>query len=110
MKCELSYEIGTFVRAKDKIYGVQILGTVAAYELYDDGYMIWVSGYRESICGVFLLEDVVLLTDEEIYELKRAKKYIDEEQAEKTNKFFAFPPPMPNPPCAREYWEDFEEK
>lgn len=110
MKCELPYKIGTFIRAKGKIDGVQILGTVAAYELYDDGYMIWVSGYRESICGVFLPEDVVPLTDEEIYELKKAKKYIDEEVQEETNKFYAFSPPMPNPPCARKYWEDFEEK
>lgn len=74
MKFELPYEIGMFVKAKSKIDGVQILGTVAAYEL------------------------------------KKAKKYIDEEPAEKTNKFYAFPPPMPNPPCAIDYWEDFEEK
>ena len=54
MKCELPYEIGTFVRAKGKIDGAQILGTVAAYELYDDGYMIGVFVYLESICGMFI--------------------------------------------------------
>ena len=62
---ELPYEIGTFVRAMED----DILGTVAAYTVGKDGYLIWVSGYKEPWCGEYLPDTVRPLTEAEIAKL-----------------------------------------
>ena len=73
---ELPYDIGTFVKVKTKNNGVQYYGTIAAYTVARDGWLIWVSGYKEAITGEYLPEEVELMTTEEVDELRR--KYISE--------------------------------
>ena len=68
---ELPYDIGTFMKVKNKHGEVEYYGTVAAYTVAKDGWLVWVSGYKEPIAGECLPEDVELMTAEEIVELKR---------------------------------------
>lgn len=71
---DLPYDYGTFMKAKDKETGdVIFCGTVVAYTVCDDGWLVWVSGYRESCCGEFLPEEVEPMTELEIEDLM--KKY-----------------------------------
>ena len=67
---ELPYNIGTFVKVKTKNGEVDYYGTVAAYTVSQDGYLIWVSGYKEAITGEYLPEEVELISDKEIELLK----------------------------------------
>ena len=86
MKGELPWDIGTFVKAVNSIENYTIFGTVAAYEVYDDGFCVWVSGYKEPVCGEFLPEHITPMTDEEIEALIKSKVFIEEgEQNGKRN-------------------------
>lgn len=67
---DLPYDYGTFVKVKTKQSGTVDYGTVAAYMVMDDGWCIWVSGYRQSWCGEFLPEDIETMSELEIKELK----------------------------------------
>lgn len=66
---ELPYNIGTFVKVKTENGKVDYYGTVAAYTVSQDGYLIWVSGYKEAITGEYLPEEVELMSDKEIKSL-----------------------------------------
>ena len=68
---DLPYDYGTFVKVKAKDSTIFFYGTVAAYMVSYDGYLVWVSGYRESWCGEYLPEEVEPMTKKEIAELKR---------------------------------------
>lgn len=70
---ELPYDIGTFMKVKKENGEVTYCGTVAAYTVVDDGWLVWVSGYKEAITGEYLPEEVEVMTAEEVEELK--KKY-----------------------------------
>lgn len=66
IKVELPLDIGTFVREKD----TNFIGTVNAYTVFSDGYLVWVSGYRNAECGEFELEELEVLTEDEIKEIE----------------------------------------
>ena len=66
----LPYDIGTFMKVKNKDGTVAYKGTVSCYTVTENSYLLWVSGYKEAITGECLLEDVEPMTDEEIYSLK----------------------------------------
>lgn len=70
---ELPYDIGTFVKALKENGKVDYYGTVAAYTICEDGWLVWVSGYRQAVTGEFLPEEVEVMTEWEINEL--IKKY-----------------------------------
>lgn len=57
----LPYEWGQFVKPKDNS-----VGTINAYTVVRDGVLAWVSGYKDSWCGEYLLEEIKPLTKEEI--------------------------------------------
>lgn len=63
---ELPYDIGTFMKVKKKNGEVEYYGTVAAYTVVDDGWLVWVSGYKESVTGEYLPEEVELMTEKEV--------------------------------------------
>lgn len=71
---ELPYDIGTFMKVKNKDGSIEYCGTVAAYTVADDGWLVWVSGYKEAVTGEYSPDEVELMTEKEIKELK--KKYI----------------------------------
>lgn len=66
---ELPYDIGAFMKVKKKNGEVEYYGTVAAYTVANDGWLVWISGYKEAITGECLPEDVELMSEEEIREL-----------------------------------------
>ncbi len=69
-KVEFPYDIGTFVKGKFS-NGEMLYGTVSCYQCVDaSDFMIMVSAYKEPFCAEFLIEDLVLLTEDEIFELK----------------------------------------
>lgn len=68
---ELPYDIGTFMKVFDKDKNVEYCGTVAAYTICNDGWLVWVSGYKQAVTGEFLPEEVEPMTEEEISELKK---------------------------------------
>jgi hypothetical protein len=70
---DLPYDFGTFVKVKDEESNLIRYGSVAIYEVMDDGYLIWVSGYKEPWRGVYLPDMVELMSDDEIEVL--VKKY-----------------------------------
>jgi hypothetical protein len=66
---EFPYNIGTFVRVKKD----NSIGTIACYDCVSDHkdsdgnqFLIVVSGYKEAWSGVYLLDELELLTDLEI--------------------------------------------
>lgn len=69
-RVELPYDIGTFLKVKNKDGKVEYCGTVAAYTVTDDGWLVWVSGYKQPVTGECLPEQVELMTEEEIDILK----------------------------------------
>ena len=71
---DLPHDYGTFVKAKGKDGAVLFLGTIVAYMVTDDGYLIWVYAYKEAQCGEFLTEEIELMTEQEIAELKARYK------------------------------------
>ena len=79
---EFPYDIGTFVRIKSNAREVNNdeIGTIACYNCVDDEpdcngdqFVVVVSGYKEAWSGEYLLQEIELLTDEEIEKVK--KKY-----------------------------------
>ena len=66
---ELPYDFGTFVKVKWDERNVEYCGTVAAYTVTDEGYLVWVSAYNESMTGEWLSRHVTPMTEEEIQEL-----------------------------------------
>lgn len=75
IKIELPYDFGTFVKVKDKNREIEYCGIVAAYTVVDDGYLVWVSGYKQAVTGEFLPEDIELMSEEEIEELKKRYEF-----------------------------------
>lgn len=67
---ELPYDIGAFLKVKNTDGRVEYCGTVAAYTVTDDGWLVWVSGYKQPVTGECLPEQVELMTEEEIDILK----------------------------------------
>ena len=77
-KVELPYNIGTFVKITNPLFERKnapktLFGTVSAYTVTNDGYFIWVSGYKESWGGEYLPSEVSPMTAEEIEKLKGEK-------------------------------------
>ena len=75
------YDIGTFVRVKEEGSEYEEIGTIACYNCVDskkdsDGnqFLIVVSGYKEAWSGEYLLEEIELLTDEEIDNIQKIKR------------------------------------
>lgn len=66
---ELPYDFGTFVKVKYDEYHAEYCGTVAAYTVTDEGFLIWVSAYNESMTGEWLPRHVTPMTESEIQEL-----------------------------------------
>lgn len=69
------YNIGTFVVIKDDNVDwnkpkslLGHLGSIACYQWVDedDDLMVMVSGYKDSWCGEYLLNEIRVATDEEI--------------------------------------------
>lgn len=70
------YNTGTFVvidhgkvdiNRPETFYGR--LGTISCYQYVDeenDGFVVMVSGYKDSWCGEYLLDQIRLATDEEL--------------------------------------------
>lgn len=56
----LPYAWGQFVKLKDNS-----VGTISTYTVVRDGVLAWVSGYKDSWCGEYLLEEIKPLTKEE---------------------------------------------
>lgn len=70
---DLPYEIGIFVKVKPKDEDSILYGTVVAYTVGRDGYLIWVSGYKEPMTGEYLPEEIEPMNLEEIEQLKLTK-------------------------------------
>lgn len=66
---ELPYDYGTFVKVKNENGDVDFHGTVEAYTVTEDGYFVWVSGYKQPCCAECLPEQIELMTESEIEEL-----------------------------------------
>ena len=81
----LPYEYGTFVKVV-KDGKVVHEGTVACYTVAKDGYLIWVSGYKEACTGEYLPETVIPMTKEEIKDLKKRRGVEDNEEEDDTPK------------------------
>ena len=47
----LPYDYGTFMKVLNEDRTVQYCGTVVAYTVTDDGWLVWVSGYKEAVTG-----------------------------------------------------------
>lgn len=76
------YDIGTFVRVNDNGRGelpspesiighddLGDIGTISCYQCVtdkEDDYCVMVSGYKQSWCGEYLLQEIRLLSPEEI--------------------------------------------
>ena len=69
----LPYDIGTFVKVLTKSGEVDYLGTIAAYTVTNDGWLAWVSGYKEAVTGEYLPSEIEQMTDEEIEVLIKQK-------------------------------------
>lgn len=67
---ELPYDFGTFVKIKDVDSSATLYATISSYFVYRDGVTVWVSGYKEAWCGEYLMEEIELMTEEEIKQLK----------------------------------------
>lgn len=70
---DLPYDYGTFVKVKNKNGTVNYCGTVAAYTITDDGWSVWVSGYKEAITGEYLPDEIELMSEKEIEELLKER-------------------------------------
>lgn len=76
------YDIGTFVRVSDNRRGgpsssestvghddLGDIGTISCYQCVtdkEDDYCVMISGYKQPWCGEYLLQDIRLLSPEEI--------------------------------------------
>lgn len=63
---DLPYDYGTFVKVKNEDEKVLLRGTVVAYSVDKDGYLIWVSDFCEPWCGECLPDSVESMNAEEI--------------------------------------------
>lgn len=97
---EFPYDIGTFVQVNDDMRGqpphpkecwddLGDIGTIACYNCVDasrndDKFVIVVSGYKQAWCGEYLLQEIRLLTEEEIEIVKNHydNMMIDEEDGD----------------------------
>ena len=68
---ELPYEFGTWMKVLNKDKTIAYCGTVVAYTVTDDGWLVYVSGYKEAVTGEYLPDEVVQMTQREIDELIR---------------------------------------
>lgn len=66
---KLPLHIGTYVKVKESDF----IGTIASYTIYPDGIFMVVSGYKEARVGEFSLDELEVLTEDDIVELQ--KKY-----------------------------------
>lgn len=81
---EFPYNIGTFVRIKPSFERKDCndeIGTISCYNCVADKidcdgnqFCMVVSGYKESWCGEYLLQEIEPLTDEEIEVIKNKYK------------------------------------
>ena len=76
------YDIGTFVRVNDSKRGERPssesivgnddlgdIGTISCYQCVndkEDDYCVMISGYKQAWCGEYLLQEIRLLSQEEI--------------------------------------------
>lgn len=65
----LPYKIGSFVEVEKENNNYKLYGEIVGYTVYEDSILVWVSGYKESWCGEFTLDEIKLLTDEEVKNL-----------------------------------------
>lgn len=74
---DFPYDFGSFVKIIDRLFERKRpieYGTIVSYTVAKDGIAVFVSGYKEPWCGEYMLEDVQLMTDGEVDELKRLRK------------------------------------
>ena len=72
---KLPYQFGQFVRIKE----TNAIGTINAYTVFEDGILVWVSGYKQSWCGEFEENEFFLLKKEEELEvINKYKEYNNE--------------------------------
>ena len=71
---ELPYEKGTFVKIINPIFERKEpidSGTIVGYNVFSStDITVFVSGYKESWCGEYMLSEIELMTDKEIEQLK----------------------------------------
>ena len=70
---EFPYDIGTFVTIKKN---KKILGTIVCYNcvdgsLTDEPFLVVVSGYKDSWCGEYFLNEIEVASDKEVEEYKK---------------------------------------
>ena len=73
----LPYDYGTFMKVLNEDKTVQYCGTVVAYTVVEDGWLVWVSGYKEAVTGEFEEHEIEVMTEEEIIELKKKYRTIE---------------------------------
>lgn len=70
---ELPYNKGTFVKIISPYFDIDRsnIGTVVGYSVFSPtDITIHISGYKDSWCGEYLLDDIRMMTDEEIEQIK----------------------------------------
>ena len=67
---------GAFVRVKEPFFerkdtpkDTELIGTITGFQVFEDGMTCWVSGYKESWCGEYLVKELEVLTEDEIKEV-----------------------------------------
>ena len=74
---DLPYDIGTFVRipSNPRYANTTLFGTIVGFCVFSQtDITVYVSGYKESWAGEFLLREIEIMTNEEIVELKERYK------------------------------------
>lgn len=71
---ELPYDRGTFVKIINPLFErkkVLEVGTVEGYNVFSPtDITVFISGYKESWCGEYMLSEIELMADEEIKQIK----------------------------------------
>lgn len=71
---KLPYDNGTFVKLTNPLFErkeILDVGTISGYTvLSPSDFTVWVSGYKESWCGEYMLSEIEPMTEEEIKQLK----------------------------------------
>ena len=67
----LPYDIGTFVKIPKPWDGANVLyGAIVGFCVFSSSDMtVFISGYKEAWCGEYALNEIELMSDEEIEEL-----------------------------------------
>ena len=73
---ELPYDFGTFVKVLDDKKTVKYYGTISAYTVTEDGWLAWVSIYKQALSEECLPEEIKLMTEKEIKNLIKGEKNI----------------------------------